>query len=132
MKMNREQLMDWAADNALTEANCEGTPDEALISGWVNAMDMVDEGLIHTDEEFVNFAYSEFDNMGYTHGEIEISRYQNGFGVVICKGDTLIDPMDGEYRKVTKIVMHDDGATLEMEDGGCMGSEELTSYEYFA
>jgi len=132
MKMNREQLMDWEADNVFTEQKCEGTPAEALMAGWVNAMDMVDEGLIHTDEEFVRVAYSEFDNMGYAHGEVEISRYANGFGVVICVRDTLIDPMDGEYRKVAKIIMHDNGATLEMEDGGCMGSEELHSYECFA
>ena len=65
-RMTREQLMDWAADYYDVIPDCEGDPDQALMSGWVNAMYTHEEttGGIN-DAEFVRVAYDCFDNMGY-------------------------------------------------------------------
>ena len=66
MRMTREQLMNWAADHYAVAPNCEGSPDEALMAGWENAMDIQDERQGNmTDEEFTRIAYSEYDNMKY-------------------------------------------------------------------
>lgn len=64
--MTKNELMDWAADNYTIEPNSEGNKDEALMSGWCNAMDVQDErkGNI-SDEDFINLSYHEFRNMGY-------------------------------------------------------------------
>jgi hypothetical protein len=64
-RMNREELMDWAADNYTVAENSEGTPDEALMAGWVFAMDEQDARKGLSDAEFIKLAYSQFDNMGY-------------------------------------------------------------------
>jgi len=63
--MTRDELMQWAADNDVVQ-NCEGTPAESLMAGWVNAMDMQDarKGAM-SDDEFVRVCFSEFCNMGY-------------------------------------------------------------------
>lgn len=65
-RMTKDELMDWAADHYTVAQDSYGSPDEALMAGWVNAMDVQEErkGAI-SDEEFLDLAYSEFDNMGY-------------------------------------------------------------------
>ena len=65
-RMSKEQLMQWAGDHYTTDQNSEGSPDESLMAGWVNAMDVQDSRKGHiSDNEFLTIAYSEFDNMGY-------------------------------------------------------------------
>lgn len=64
-RMNREQLMEWAADHYDTAQDCEGTPEQALMAGWVNAMDVDEARRGISDDEFVTLAYSFHDNMGY-------------------------------------------------------------------
>jgi len=66
MRFTKEQIMDWAADNWGIEPDCEGLPKQALMSGWINAMDCQDE--LHgniSDEDFMDYCYSEYRNMGY-------------------------------------------------------------------
>ena len=66
MRMTKEQIMDWAADNSGIEPDCEGSPEQTLMSGWINAMDCQDElkGDI-SDKDFLDYCYSEYRNMGY-------------------------------------------------------------------
>ena len=54
--------------------NCEGTLEECLMSGWVNAMDTIDEGLISTDEEFRYMALEPAVNMYGTDWSTESDR----------------------------------------------------------
>lgn len=45
----------------------------------------------------------------------------------INPGDRVVDPFDGEIREVIEVRPHDDSnASVFMEDGGVMGSEEIT------
>ena len=65
-----EELCAWAAfDAADIKPDCEGSPEEALMSGWIYAMDMQDEakGAL-SQAELLSLAYSEFRNMGYHNG----------------------------------------------------------------
>ena len=65
-RMTRQDLMEWAADNYSIVPNSEGSPNEALMAGWINAMDVEEDSSGElTDEDFLDYAYSEFENMGY-------------------------------------------------------------------
>ncbi|MBT8046516.1 MAG: hypothetical protein KJN67_05060 [Pontiella sp.] len=52
--------------------DCEGSPGSALLAGWCNACDMIEEGLIDPDDDarFSEAAFSAFDNMGYKLGDL--------------------------------------------------------------
>lgn len=49
------------------EQNCEGTPAETFIAGWVNAQDCIDEGSIAygDDEEYLRVCLHEYRDMGH-------------------------------------------------------------------
>ncbi len=64
-RMNRDELMNWAADHYDKVQDCEGAAELALMAGWVNAMEVNDARQGIPDDEFVDLAYSEYDNMGY-------------------------------------------------------------------
>ena len=73
-RMTKNELNNWVESNSTTKEISEGTPKEALMAGWVNAMDMQDANPDMTEAEFIEAAYSEFNNMGYSDEDLNISR----------------------------------------------------------
>jgi len=61
----RDECCQLASDWYGTREDCEGTPKECFVAGWVNAMDRIDEGTLGRDNDkgFVAIALHEIDNM---------------------------------------------------------------------
>ena len=70
-RMTRDELDDWAADNYRVRQDCEGTAKETLMAGWVNASEMESDGHFTPEIGFVEAAYHDFDNMGYTEQDLD-------------------------------------------------------------
>ena len=51
---------------SIVEPNEEGTPEQALLSGIINANDMVEDGVKMTDELYISTCFDAYDNMGYS------------------------------------------------------------------
>lgn len=69
---SREAFARYVLDNRLDDCECnaEGSPHEALYSGYINALDTEEErGAALSDEEFLAYAFDAYRNMGYDREE---------------------------------------------------------------
>ena len=58
----RAQMDDWVSEHYDTPENSEGTTEERIVAGWVNAMDTEeDRGTPMTEEEFFSWVRSVVD-----------------------------------------------------------------------
>ena len=61
---NRHQLENWVADHYGTKEDSEGSIEECLVAGWVNAMDTEEDRSINmNNEEFFRYALDPVNNM---------------------------------------------------------------------
>lgn len=51
---------------SIVEPDPEGTPEQALLSGIINAQDTASESEGMTDERFIAMCFEHYDNMGYS------------------------------------------------------------------
>jgi hypothetical protein len=64
----REAFARYVLENRLDDCtpNADGTPDEALYSGYINALDTEeDRGAALTEDEFLGYAFDAYRNSGY-------------------------------------------------------------------
>jgi len=50
---------------SIVEPDEQGTPEQALLSGIINANDMIEGGAEMTDELYISTCFDAYDNMGY-------------------------------------------------------------------
>jgi len=50
---------------SIVEPDTNGTPEQALLSGIINANDMIGDGVEMTDELYIQSCFEAYVNMGY-------------------------------------------------------------------
>lgn len=50
---------------SIVEPDSEGTPEQALLSGIINAQDTASESDDMTDDKFIEMCFEHYENMGY-------------------------------------------------------------------
>ena len=50
---------------SIVEPDCEGTPEQTLLSGIINAFDTANEIDDMTDDRFIAMCFYDYNNMGY-------------------------------------------------------------------
>jgi hypothetical protein len=51
---------------SIVEPDSEGTPEQALLSGIINADDAFGDGFQMTDDLYIQQCFFHYDNMGYS------------------------------------------------------------------
>ena len=64
---NRKTIDDltFFDQTSVVEPDCEGTPEQALLSGVINANDMIGDGVEMTDELYIQACFYNYVNMGH-------------------------------------------------------------------
>ena len=65
---NRKMIDDIVLfdQTSIVEPDSEGTPEQALLSGIINAQDTANESEDMTDDLFIKMCFEHYDNMGYS------------------------------------------------------------------